>query len=108
MVQFASGGINLWAEWAKLETANLTNNVYKLPNHKNSYAGIVVSLSRFQHPDTSSFTDQEIVWRMQKDWHIGLIVVSESSERVLELLDSYTHRIARDFHASVPAPDKSM
>jgi hypothetical protein len=45
---------------------------------------------------------------MQKDWHIGLIVVSESSERVLELLDSYTHRIARDFHASVPAPDKSM
>jgi hypothetical protein len=107
MVQYASGGINLWAEWAKIETANLTKRIYQLPEHRNAYAGIVVSLSRFQHPDTSSFTDPEIVWRMQKDWHIGLIVVSDSSERVLELLDQYTHRIARDFHASVPAPDKS-
>lgn len=108
MVEYASGGINLWAEWAKLETANLTKSEYKLPKHKNAYAGIVVSLSRFQHPDTSSFTDQEIVWRMQKDWHIGLIVVSNSSERVLALLDQYTHRIAKDFHASIPPPDKSL
>jgi hypothetical protein len=107
MVQFASGGINLWAEWAKLETCNLTKTAYKLPKYKNAYAGIVVSLSRFQHPDTSSFTDKEIVWRMNKEWHIGLIVVSDSSERVLELLESYTQRIAKDFHASIPAPDKS-
>lgn len=107
MVQFASGGINLWAEWARIESANLNNTTYKLPKVKSAYAGIVVSLSRFQHPDTSSFTDSEIVWRMQKDWHIGLIVVSDSSDRVLELLDQYTKRIAKDFHASIPAPDKS-
>jgi hypothetical protein len=108
MVQFASGGINLWAEWARIEFSNLTKTDYKLPETKHTYAGIVVSLSRFQHPDTSSFSDKEIVWRMNKDWHIGLIVVSDSSERVMELLDHYTHRIAKDFHASVPAPDKSQ
>ncbi len=67
----------------------------------------MVSLSRFEYPDTSSFTDQEIAWRMDKQWHIGLIVVSDSSERVLELLDQYTQRIGADFHASLPAPDKS-
>ena len=72
------------------------------------YAGIVVSLSRFEHPDTSSFTDSEIVWRMNKAWHIGLIVVSDSSDRVLELLDNYTHRIGNEFHASAAAPDKSL
>jgi len=106
MVEAASG-VNLWAEWARIETANLRKVKYKLPKINNQYAGIVVSLSRFEHPDTSSFTDKEIVWRMDKAWHIGLIVVSDSSERVLELLDHYTERIGKEFHASLPAPDKS-
>lgn len=106
MVQYASG-INLWVEWAKVESANLKKKVYKLPKVNNKYAGIVVSLSRFEHPDTSSFTDKEIAWRMNKAWHIGLIVVSDSSERVLELLDQYTKRIGEEFHASLPAPNKS-
>jgi hypothetical protein len=44
---------------------------------------------------------------MDKQWHIGLIVVSDSSARVLELLDQYTERIGKEFHASLPAPDKS-
>lgn len=105
MVQFASG-INLWSEWAKIESDTLKKVAYTLPKAANTYAGIVVSLSRFEHPDTSSFNDPEIVWRMNKAWHIGLIVVSESSERVLQLLDAYTQRIANEFHASSPAPDK--
>ncbi|MGK0414589.1 MAG: hypothetical protein ACJA1B_002816 [Polaribacter sp.] len=107
MVAFASG-VNLWGEWAKIESATLKKEVYTLPKINNQYAGIVVSLSRFEHPDTSSFTDSEIVWRMNKAWHIGLIVVSDSSNRVLELLDSYTHRIGNEFHASAAAPDRSL
>lgn len=108
MVEFASGGLNLWAEWAKIESANLRKGKYKLPKVNHKYAGIIVSLSRFEHPDTSSFTDAEIVWRMNKPWHIGLIVLSESSERILELLHHYEARIAQEFHASLPAPDKSL
>ncbi|NNE31637.1 MAG: ATP-grasp domain-containing protein [Winogradskyella sp.] len=107
MVYYASG-INLWKEWAKIEAANLRSEVYKLPKEQNKYAGIVVSLSRYEHPDTSNFKDKEIVWRMNKPWHIGLIVISESSDRVLELLKSYTQRISEEFHASLPAPDKSL
>lgn len=106
MVEFASG-VNLWSEWARIETVNLRKKTYKLPKINNQYAGIIVSLSRYEHPDTSSFTDKEIVWRMNKAWHIGLIVVSTSSERIMELLDNYANRIAKDFHASLPAPDKS-
>lgn len=106
MVAYASG-INLWSEWAKIESDTLKQKKYKLPKTKNTYAGIVVSLSRYEYPDSSSFTDKEIVWRMNKAWHIGMIVVSDSSERVLELLDQYTKRIANEFHASLPAPDKT-
>ncbi len=105
MVAFASG-VNLWSEWARIESDTLKKQPYTLPKINNKYAGIVVSLSRFEHPDTSSFKDEEIVWRMNKAWHIGLIVVSDSSERVLQLLESYTQRIANEFHASSPAPDK--
>ncbi|MFY9241766.1 MAG: ATPase [Polaribacter sp.] len=107
MVEFSSG-VNLWGEWAKIEIAKLNKQTYKLPKIHSKYAGIVVSLSRFEYPDTSSFTDKEIVWRMHKPWHIGLIVVSDSSERILELLDKYMHRISNEFHASIPAPDKSL
>ena len=107
MVEYASD-INLWGEWARIESAALRKEVYKLPKVKNQYAGIVVSLSKFENPDVSSFNDPEIVWRMNKKWHIGMIVVSDSSERVLELLDNYTKRSVSDFHASIPAPNKSL
>lgn len=103
----ASSGINLWGEWARIEDAVLKDYDYELPEVKDRYAGIVVSLSRFEHPDTSGFDDPEIVWRMNKPWHIGLIVAADTRERVLELLDSYTQRIANDFHASAPAKEKS-
>jgi hypothetical protein len=104
----ASSGVNLWAEWAKLETAMAKKVAYEPPVFKNQYAGIVVSLSRFQHPDDSSFNDQEIAWRLRKDHHIGMIVTSDKRERVLELLDHYANRIHHEFHASAPAPDKPL
>ncbi|MEM9857116.1 MAG: ATPase [Bacteroidota bacterium] len=106
MVEAASG-VNLWAEWANLEKAKAIGLPYQAPDDLNQNAGIVVSLSRYQHPDTSSFTDPELVWRMNKEWHIGLIVKSEDRNKVSTLLDGYTKRIGEEFHASLPAPDKS-
>lgn len=107
MVELASG-INLWGEWARIESKALKKEKYTLPKVQKKYAGIVVSLCRYEHPDVSSFTDHEIVWRMNKKWHIGLIVVSDSSERIMELLDAYTKRIAEEYHASLPAPSRSL
>ena len=104
MVEFASG-INLWGEWANIETAMAKGEKYKLPKQRKEYAGIIVSLSRFEHPDHSVFDDPEIVWRMEKDYHIGLILKSKSRERILELLDEYAVRIQKDFHAAMPVTD---
>lgn len=105
MVEAASG-INLWTEWARLESAEARKEPYQLPPYKKLYAGIIVSLAREKHPDTSSFTDSEIWWRLQMDYHIGLIVQSPDRQRILELLDDYTQRVQRDFHASMPAADR--
>lgn len=102
----ASSEVNLWREWARLETAIGNNEPYKLPKAEKKYAGIIISLSRHQHPDTSSFTDEEICWRMNEEYHIGLIIQSKSHARVTELLDKYAERIFKDFHAAAPLPDK--
>jgi len=103
----ASSGINLWYEWAKLEAAVAGGEKYKLPKVRNDYAGIVVSLTRQEWPDTQQFSDPEIAWRMTGMCnHVGLIVQHKKRERILELLDDYTVRIQRDYHASAPPPSK--
>jgi biotin carboxylase len=105
MVEMSSG-INLWREWARVEVAMARGEKYKLPKVRNDYAGIVVSLCRHQWPDTSGFNESEIVWRMNKEHHIGMIVQAKNSERVLELLNAFTQRVIKDFHASVPISDR--
>ncbi|WP_338877108.1 ATPase [Spirosoma sp. SC4-14] len=105
MVEAASG-INLWREWAKLENAVALNLPYEVPAHHPQYAGLIISLARQQWPDLSGFTAPEIWWRMNREYHIGLIVRSESPDRVQQLLDDYMHQIYTEFHASAPVPDK--
>lgn len=107
MVEKATG-INLWAEWAKIETAMARGEKYKIPKPRQHYAGIIVSLARQQWPDMSCFDAPEVVWKINKAYHVGLIVESTSRERILELLDQYAHVIRSDFHASAPAPPKSV
>lgn len=101
----AATGLNLWAEWAKVETAT-KDHPYKLKKSEDLYSGIIASLARQEWPDTSAYTDPEIVWRMNKHHHAGLIVASKDPERVEELLNSYVERFYQDFHATAPLPDK--
>jgi len=80
---------------------------YQLPKVRKDYAGVIVSLTRQEWPDTSQFNDPEIAWRMtDMSFHIGFIVQSPKRARVLELLDDYAMRVQRDYHASAPAPHK--
>ena len=101
----AATGLNLWAEWAKIETATKKKS-YQLTPPRNDYSGIMISLAKQQWPDTSAYNDAEIVWRMNKEYHAGLIVASASPVRVKELLDSYTEGFYQDFYATAPLPDK--
>lgn len=96
MVAEASN-INLWKEWAAIEDALAKETKYTLPKVKKEYAGIVLTLSKFQHPDLSSFSDAEVCFRVPLDYHAGLIVKSDSRERVLELLDDYANRLTTDY-----------
>jgi hypothetical protein len=94
MVEGASN-INLWTEWAKIEDSVVKCSKYTLPKVKKGYAGIVLTLSKFQDPDLSAFNDPEVCFRVPLDYHAGLIVRSDKHERVRELLDDYAERMSQ-------------
>lgn len=102
----AATGLNLWAEWARIELANARGLEYQLPETRRRYGGLLVSLARQEQPDTSAYNDPEIVWYMDKKNHVGLIVASDHPDRVQQLLDSYIQRFTSDFLAVAPAKDK--
>jgi len=103
----AATGINLWREWARIEIADERGD-YTPPVSKGQYAGIVLSLARQEWPDMSGYVDPEIVMRVTKRHHAGLIVASPDEARVRELVESYPPRFYADFHASAPPPERAV
>lgn len=100
-----AAGFNLWREWAKLETATV-DQPYKLPKLRKDYAGIALALANTEEPDTSHYTDDEIVYRVKKPRHVGLIFSSPKQKRIDELISLYSERIQRDFLAVQPAKER--
>lgn len=99
----ASTGVNLWREWANLEVADANGGKYNVERKHTDYGAVILSLARQAAPDTSSYTDPEIVHRIDKKYHAGLVLRSNSHDRIVELLDSYAERFMHDFAASMPA-----
>jgi biotin carboxylase len=102
----AATGVNMWREWARLELAG--PDTYERPHVGTASAGIALCLARQEQPDTSGYVDPEIVRRITKSHHAGLIVRSPDYERVASLLDDYSARFSRDFLATMPAPARPV
>ena len=92
----AATGVNLWREWAKIEILK-GEKPFRLPKVNNDFAAIVTSLSKQEWPDLNTYNDPEVVWRLKKEYHAGLIIKSSSKERINQLVDQYTKRFYNDF-----------
>lgn len=101
----AASGFNLWREWARLEMSG-RENPYKPPKLRRAYAGITLALAKDERPDTAHYDASEIVYRVTKPNHVGLIFASEKHERVAELLNIYSKKIERDFLAVAPTKER--
>lgn len=102
----AASGLNLWGEWARMEVALAEDKPYTVMPISDLYAGILVCLARQEYPDMSGYTDPEIVYRIEKRHHAGLVVASDDPGRVAQLLDEYAERFGQDFLAVMPPLDK--
>ncbi len=96
---------NLWREWAKIEIAT-DENPYKLPKLRKEFAGITLALANSDKPDTSHYTDEEIVYTVDKAKHVGFIFKSKKQSRIDELIGVYTERITNDFLAVAPVKER--
>jgi biotin carboxylase len=107
----AASGINLWREWARMEVNALrrgtTARKARRGRARKDHAGIILSLARQEWPDSSDYKDAEIVYRVKKRHHAGLIVRSAKLERVNELLGNYAARFADDFSAVMPPLERA-
>lgn len=106
MIQFATG-VDLWSEWASIELSKVRGQMYEQPEYQQNYAGILVCLSKQEYPDLSGYNDSEVVWKLHKKNHAGLIIASESQTRVEELLFAYSQRFANEFLAVAPPLDEA-
>lgn len=102
----AATGLNLWAEWARLETLD-DGKKYKTPKLQKNYAALLNSLAKQEWPDMNIFTDPEVVWRLHKQYHAGLVISSPKYDRVTKLLEQYVQRFYDEFFHFVPMGDKA-
>jgi biotin carboxylase len=98
----AATGINLWREWARVEVADARGESYVLPPARRDYGGLILSLARQEWPDMSAYADPEIVTKLHKKQHAGMVLSANTRARVEEPLHSYSHRFREDFYASMP------
>ena len=101
----AATGMNLWAEWAKVELAG-GKAPYAVPPLRRDYAGLVTSLAKDEVPDLTSFDAPEVVWRMLKPYHAGLIVASSDRGRVVALVTDYARRLSDGYSIFIPPGGK--
>lgn len=101
-----STGVNLWAVWAKLECAEDPSKV-KPKVVKRQHGALLATLANQRHPDLSAYDDKEVVWKLDKPQHAGLILVAPDFDRVTQLLEQYVERFYKDFFASVPAAESA-
>ena len=100
-VEFATG-VNLWAEWARLEVAALRGEAYAPPEARHGYAAVLNCLARQEWPDLAPYADPEVVWRLHKPYHAGLILATPDAARLQALVEAYSRRFAQDFLAVAP------
>lgn len=110
----ASTGLNLWAEWAKIEVAGSARQrdlegggkqPYTLSPARKDYGGLIMTLVKEESPDTSAFDAPEVAYRAPEKNHVGVVVRSPSHARVEELLTDYLERV-RPMVATLPAREK--
>ncbi len=98
MIEFATG-VNLWEAWARIFLAEALGESFSLEKARDHHGAVLMCLARQEFPDLSTFDAPEVVWRLRKPFHAGLILVSPDAERVRALATTYSARFAHEFLA---------
>ncbi|MGE0494807.1 MAG: ATP-grasp domain-containing protein [Vulcanimicrobiota bacterium] len=102
----AQTGINLWREWARLESAYVRGEEYRVEPTRDLHGGLLLCLSKQECPDLSSFDDPEVSWKLASGYHAGIVLAGSDSDRVHHLMEAYRQRVESDILAIAPPTSK--
>lgn len=100
----AATGLNPWSVWADLV---LDGRRFHMPAATAGYGGLLITLSREEHPDLSRFDRPEVFYRAPEKFHAGLVFRAETHARVTELVDTHVERFRREITHVLPAPKEA-
>ena len=101
-------GVDLWAEWVKLELAKFHGTAYKPPKRAFGHAALMLCLSKQSEPDLSHYNDPEVVWKLKKHHHAGVIVNCTNAARRDQLMERYLQQMGHDFLAIQPPTETAV
>lgn len=99
----AATGINIWREWARLETAILNQETYKLPKATENFAGLFMALAKHKHPDMSAFECKELYKIIPVDYHVGAVFKAKTQKAIEQILEN-SAKIIMSEHLQVLPP----
>lgn len=102
----AATGINIWREWAKMETVLLRNEPYSVAKPTGFFAGLIISLVKDKNPDTLPFNSDEVVKFLPIDYHIGIVYKSPDENKIQECLDKAGKTITEEILNVLPPQGK--
>ncbi len=103
----AATGINIWHEWARLETAMMNRESYKLPKEKSKFGGLIISLIKDKEADFKPFQNKYLWKEIPMEYHIGLVYQAQSKKKIKELLQESALKIQTDYLNILPPSSKS-
>ena len=98
MLQHASG-VDLWAEWAKLESAQHTGTKYEAPKDKGHAGAVTIRVVSEEHPDLRRYRQDEpsIVSIIKKPYHAGMVFTAETEHELAEVQREISQRLFEQF-----------
>lgn len=91
----AESGVNLWAEWARLEIGEVLPP-YGIQRARDVYAGVMASAVLPQRPDATPFLDEHVRALPAKPHHLGLLVTGPDEAFVRAKLEALADRVGRE------------
>ena len=76
-------GVDLWAEWGRLEAAKLAGEAYAMPRDGGGYAAVVLRAVGDEYPDLSGISDDAIAQVIHKRYHVGFVLGAERYEGIV-------------------------
>lgn len=93
----ATRGINLWAEWARMEVALARGEAYALPEISDWQGGVAITMAHHEWPDLSGLTGEGVSGHVPKPYHAALLVTGAEAGGVEERVAASARALASRF-----------